>query len=187
MRADPTIIRLGERMFAHLREIIKGGLSLSGALALLALAGCGEDEAAPTGAAATSEATAGADPEDLQVIEDWSSALREGDLETAASYFATPSTAENGPLLIQIRSLEDAVAFNESLPCGAEVISARSEGELTSATFRLSERPGGSCGAGAGGKASTSFEIEDGKIVEWRRIDDAPPGGRAPDSEGAPV
>jgi len=170
-------------MFAHPRELIKGGLTVLCALALLALAGCGEEESP----APAPDATGEADPQDLRVIEGWSSALREGDVEAAARYFATPSTAENGPLLIQIRSLRDAVAFNESLPCGAKVISARTEGDLTSATFRLSERPGGSCGPGAGGKASTSFEIQDGKIVEWRRIGDVPPGGSAPGIGGAPV
>ena len=122
------------------------------------------------------------------MIEDWSDALRQGDVEAAAGYFAIPSTAENGPLLTKIGSPEDAIAFNDSLPCGAEVISARTEGDLTTATFRLTDRPGGDCGTGIGGKASTSFDIQNGKIVEWRRIDDG--GGPAPGGAGggsAPV
>ena len=120
------------------------------------------------------------------MIEDWSATLSEGDVEGAADYFAIPSTAENGPLLIKIESRADAIAFNESLPCGAEVISAQTEGEFTTATFRLSERPGGGCGTGVGGTASTSFVIEDGKIVEWRRIDGQPPSG-GDGGGGAPV
>lgn len=166
-------------------------------LALLPLAGCGEDGGGGPGAssAATSTTTAPrqeadtaeADPGDLRVIESWSKALSEGDVEAAAGYFANPSTAENGPLLVRIHSLEDAVAFNDSLPCGARVIAARTEDGLTSATFRLTERPHGDCGAGAGGTASTSFEIDDGKIVEWRRVDQPPSGGGGGPAPGTPA
>ncbi len=160
-------------------------------IATIGFAGCGDDEgdATSSSAAATSSSTTAdtdaADPEDLAVIEDWSRTLSEGDVEGAASYFATPSTAENGPVRIEIETLEDAVAFNRTLPCGAEVISAQTVGEFTSATFRLSERPGGGCGSGVGGTASTSFVIEGDEIVEWRRIGDSGPvsggdGGSAP-------
>lgn len=195
MSADPTTISGGERMFAHRVRDYKGHSMLVWTIIMLAtlgFAGCGDDDgdAASSNEAATSSSTTAdgedADPEDLKVIEDWSQTLSEGDVEGAAGYFATPSTAENGPVRIEIETLEDAVAFNRTLPCGAEVISAKTVGEFTSATFRLSERPGGGCGSGAGGTASTSFVIEDGKIVEWRRIGDFGPvsGG---DGGGAPV
>ena len=69
-------------------------------------------------------------------------------------------------------------------PC--RIVSVRTTGELTTATFRLSDRPGGDCGSGAGGSASTTFDIEDGKIVEWRRVDDAPAPGSG-DGEGTEV
>lgn len=166
-------------------------------IATIGFAGCDDEgEATSSTEAATSSSTTAdpdstadtdtADQEDLKVIEDWSRTLSEGDVEGAAGYFATPSTAENGPVRIEIETLEDAIAFNQTLPCGAEVISAKTVGEFTSATFRLSERPGGGCGPGTGGTASTSFVIEDGKIVEWRRIGDSGPvsGG---DGGGAPV
>lgn len=205
MRADPTIIRGGERMFAHRSSEYKGHsirvwaiLALM-ALAVLGLTACGDEEegtAGSTDAAAESDTsttdstdptdstsedapadTDDANPEDLRVIEDWSETLSTGDVAGAANYFATPSTAENGPILIEIEDREDAIAFNETLPCGASVISATSTGEFTTATFELSERPGtgGGCGPGVGGTASTSFVIEDGKIVEWRRIGDFAP------------
>jgi len=183
-------------MFAHRSELFKSRfprvfvIALLAALGALVFAECGSDESdgitiSPSGSEDSAE-TAEADAEDLEVIEAWSQTLSEGDVEGAAEYFAIPSTAENGPI-IEIESLEDAIVFNEALPCGAEVISARSEGEFTTATFRLSERPGGACGAGTGGEASTSFVIEDGKIVEWRRIDDAPAPGDGGGSESAPV
>jgi hypothetical protein len=154
------------------------------AVALTFLAGCGGDSdsesTAPTDAgtpeAAPREVPGDADPEAVDVIGAWADTLREGDVESAADYFAIPSTAENGPLLIRIRSTEDAVEFNESLPCGAELVRAEGAGEFVTATFRLTERPGpGTCGAGTGELAKTAFVIRDGEIVEWRRVDTGAP------------
>ena len=179
MRTDPTVIegssRVGERMFAQWAALFKGGLVLLCALlCALPLASCGSGD--PSGSTTdTGPDTAGADQADVKVIEDWAGALAEGDVKAAADYFALPSTAENGPLLTSIDTRADAVAFNRSLPCGATVISAQTAGDFTTATFELTDRPGGDCGKGVGGTASTSFQIEDGKIVEWRRIDDAAP------------
>jgi hypothetical protein len=119
-----------------------------------------------------------ADPGDVRVIDDWATALRHGDVGAAARYFAIPSVAENSPVLINIRNLDDARRFNESLPCGARLVRAETQGQFTTATFRLTERPGpGFCGSGAGEAAQTSFVIRDGKIVEWRRVGT---GGEAP-------
>ena len=160
-------------------------LAALAALSLL-LSACGGDDADSSRADPAGEATiAGAEPEDLRVIRAWSQALSEGDTDGAARFFAHPSTAQNGPVLIRIFSTEDAVAFNESLPCGSRVISARSEGDFTTATFRLTSRPNADCGGGVGGEATTSFQIEDGKIVEWRRVGSGPAGGGSPDA--APV
>ncbi len=132
-------------------------LLLLAALALLAL-GCG----------------GGDDPEgddDATVITAWADTLARGDVAGAAEFFALPSVAENGPIAVQIETTEDAIAFNESLPCGAEVVSTEAaEDGFTIATFTLTERPGGNCGAGVGGTASTAFLIEGGKILEWRRV-----------------
>ena len=199
MSTEPTIIREDERMFAHRAGHYKGRLIaclLATVFTVPPLAGCGDDEPAVTVTAGTETEskgstdapdTAEADAEDLKVIEGWSEALTEGDVKAAASYFATPSTAENGPLRIDIESLQDATRFNATLPCGAMIVSARTQGELTTATFELSERPGGDCGEGAGGAASTSFDIEGGKIVQWRRIDDGSAPGGPESAESAPV
>jgi hypothetical protein len=119
-----------------------------------------------------------ADPADVRVIDEWVSTLAEGDVEGAARLFAIPSVAENG-INLQIKNFDDAVRFNASLPCGAELISAETEGEFTTATFRLIERPGpGVCGDGTGQTAQTAFVIEDDLIVEWRRI--GLPGASSP-------
>jgi hypothetical protein len=112
------------------------------------------------------------------VIQAWVGALDRGNVDAAASYFALPSVAENGPLLLHITTHSQARAFNATLPCGAHVIRASTAGRFTTATFRLDERPGpGSCGPGSGSVAKTAFVIRSGKIVQWRRVG---AGGRAP-------
>ena len=126
-----------------------------------------------------------ADPGDVRVIDAWVTALRRGDVDAAARYFAIPSVAENGSLLIHIRNLDDARRFNESLPCGARLVRAETQGQFTTATFRLTERPGpGICGPGTGGAAKTSFVIRHGRIVEWRRVG-AGGGGQPAPSQSA--
>jgi hypothetical protein len=148
----------------------------------MALAACGGDSSESTTSGART--TPGdAVPADVEVIDGWVTSLRHGDVDAAADYFAIPSVAENGPILVRIRSVEDAVRFNESLPCGARLIRAESAGEFTTATFRLTERPGpGLCGPGTGGVAKTSFVIRDGKIAQWRRVGAGGGGESAPSS-----
>jgi len=145
-------------------------------LAPAALAGCGEgDDAEPDAAnrdaPVPADVAGDADSEDVEVIGAWSEALRRGDIDAASEEFAIPSIAENGPLLVHIDSVAEARLFNQSLPCGGRLIKAESEGEFTTATFRLTERPGpGRCGTGTGETARTAFVIRDGAIVEWRRV-----------------
>jgi hypothetical protein len=153
------------------------------AAALLAVGACGGgngSEPATSGGSA-GEVAGDADPGDVQVIDGWVTALRHGDVDAAAGYFAIPSVAENDPILVRIRSLDEARRFNESLPCGARLIRADATGEFTTATFRLTERPGpGSCGPGTGGIAKTSFVIRGGEIVQWRRVGADAGGAPAP-------
>jgi hypothetical protein len=153
--------------------------SLAGIAIALALAGCGGGGGST---ATTTPGVAGnADPSDVHVIDAWVTALRHGDIDGAAGYFAIPSVAENGPVLLHIHSIDDARRFNESLPCGARLIHAETAGQFTTATFRLTERPGpGTCGPGTGGIAKTSFVIRDGKIAEWRRVGAGGGGQPAP-------
>jgi limonene-1,2-epoxide hydrolase len=145
----------------------------------IALVGCGdggEDDSSPV-----PKIAGDADPGDIRVIDGWVTALRRGDADAAARYFAIPSVAENGPLLLHIETLDDARRFNESLPCGARLVRAETQGQFTTATFRLTERPGaGTCGPGNGEAAKTSFVIRDGKIVEWRRVGAGGSGHRTP-------
>ncbi len=144
----------------------------------IALAGCGgggSDTTISGESGASEDVPGNADPETVGVIRGWVDSLRRGDVEKAADYFAIPSVAENGPILIRITNHARAVAFNRSLPCGARLTRAETAGRFTTATFRLTERPGpGSCGPGTGATAKTSFVIRDGKIVQWRRVGATP-------------
>ncbi len=143
-------------------------------LTAVLLAGCGgsgggndSDQAAIPG---------GADPEAAKVIDEWSTALREGDIEAASDLFRVPSVAENGTPPLDLDTRQKVVVFNEALPCGAKLVEAIDHAGFTIATFELTERPGpGECGQGVGGTAQTAFRIEDGKITEWHRV-----GGEAP-------
>ncbi len=139
-----------------------------------------------------------ADPAAVKVIEDWSDALRHGDVTAAARFFALPSTMINGVdangqvSVLAIRTTVQALAANASLPCGARFVSADQRGRYVNALFRLTGRsgPGGSdCGGGPGQTARTNFVIAHGRIVAWIRAPDDPGdngGQTAPQPEPAP-
>ena len=152
------------RLFAVLVIVV----AIAAIVSIVVLGGSGSDE--------DDEIPGDADPDTAAVIDDWAMTLAGGDVDGAAEFFAIPSVAENGGTVFEIASLDDARLFNASLPCGAELTRAEADGDFTIATFRLIERPGpGRCGSGTGATASTAFVIEDGQIVEWRRVDDGGP------------
>ncbi|MFN8162125.1 MAG: hypothetical protein U0R52_13875 [Solirubrobacterales bacterium] len=113
--------------------------------------------------------------EGVEVISRWVGALSRGDVSAAAKLFALPAVVENGTPPIRLRTREDAVVFNRSLPCGGRLVGARPEGRFIAATFRLTDRPGGACGSGEGTLARAEFLIRAGKIAEWRRLPDRAP------------
>lgn len=164
-------------------------IALIALLAALLVAGCGggdgsEGEADGTVEEAEPAVPGDADPEEAEVIRDWADALREGDPEAAAEFFDIPSIVQNGTPPLPLTSREELIAFNRSLPCGAELTRAEEEGRYTVATFELTERPGpGECGDGVGATARTAFAIRRGLIVEWRRVPDSEPGVEPPAEE----
>lgn len=149
--------------------------------AALALTACGSDKLSVDNVMGSdSKSASGADHEGVQVIEDWADTLSSGDVEGASGFFAVPSVVSNGTPPITLDTEAAVKAFNQSLPCGAELVKAVPDGDRIDATFRLTDRPGGDCGAGAGGLAGTAFEITDGKITKWERLDDLAPGDQKP-------
>ncbi len=135
-----------------------------------------------------------ADSAAVEVIKGWSSALRRGDVPRAASYFARPSELLNGQVLFTIRTLAQAEAANETLPCGAKFVSADQRGPYVNVLFALTGRSGpggGSCGSGTGQTARTNFLVSDGHILAWIRAPDDPGDngtpGLPPGSGGTPA
>ena len=114
------------------------------------------------------------------MIVGWAKAESSGDNEAAADYFAIPSLAQNG-VTVHIADRDDAQRFSASLPCGAILEEAVEDGRYVIATFRLGEKANSNaCGDGAGQTARTAFLIENGKIVEWRRVANEDEGQPAP-------
>jgi hypothetical protein len=166
-------------------------------LLVLGMSGCGSSSRHP--AAAPSHPTASlpsvdpmsapaptgkaADPSAVEVIREWSTRLREGDVIRAAGYFAIPGEFFNGGSVIIVRRFAQAVAVKATLPCGARFLSADRRGRYINALFRLTARsgPGGSkCAGGAGATARKNFLISRGRIVAWVRAPDDPGDNQAP-------
>src|SRR3954451_16425092 len=146
-------------------------------LTAAALAGCGGDHAKklPTTSQVIPPApkvrALPARPRESAVIRRWSDTLRAGHVNAASRLFHVPALAENGGGELALTSPADVRAFNASLPCGAVLLEARRVvGGYTLAVFRLTDRPGGDCGPGAGQRAAAAFRFRRGRISEWRRV-----------------
>jgi hypothetical protein len=128
---------------------------------------------------------------DVAVIREWADALRRGDVAAAARYFALPSEMINGSgagaLVLDIHTAAEARAAQETLPCGARLISTDRRGKYVNALFALTGRPGpggSNCGGGASSTARTNFVIAGGRIVKWIRAP-SEPGDRGASPSGS--
>ena len=107
---------------------------------------------------------------DGRVIRGWLLALERQDYEQAAYYFAPNALIDQGRPF-RLRTKSDALAFNASLPCRADLIRLKGRGAHVLATFRLREGPGGPCS----GLVKVRYTIRKGKFTEWRQLPDNPP------------
>jgi hypothetical protein len=127
---------------------------------------------------ATALAGCNSDPKDEpdreRAIRDWSRALNSERYRLAASFFADGAIVEQGREF-RLEDRSEAIFFNRSLPCKADVTDVDDEGETVLAAFRLRRGPGGGCN----GSARVRFRFKGGKFSEWRQLPepDAPPGG----------
>ena len=85
------------------------GLIATGVLISALALGCGGNDEPEE-----AEVPGSADPDATRVIEDWATALREGDVEGAAEYFELPSIAQNGTPPLELDSREDVILFNRA-------------------------------------------------------------------------
>jgi hypothetical protein len=119
-------------------------------------------------------ATGPATAEARQVINAWLRALRRGDVERAASYFALPSKFQNSTPVLVVNTKRERIAVNLSFPCGAKARKMGAAGVYTIVTFVLTKRPGANCGSGVGGTARGAIRVERRHIKEWYRLPDKP-------------
>jgi hypothetical protein len=115
-----------------------------------------------------------------RVINNWLKELRRGHIRAAAHYFALPSKFQNATPVLTVNTEAERIAVNTSLSCGAVVTKMGGAGVYTIVEFRLTQRPGGDCGTGVGGKAWGAIRVERRMIKEWYRLPDEPdePGGQ---------
>jgi hypothetical protein len=163
------------------------------AVAALAIAGCGGARAhSPTSAARDrgSVRGAGVPASAIAVIEGWANALRNGHVKRAAAYWADPSILVNGPdssghyTVIRIETEAQALAADETLPCGARLRSSARSGAFIKADFTLGPRAGVAASKACAGSASVDFLIREGLIVHWIR---APLRSSAPGEPAVPA
>jgi hypothetical protein len=105
-----------------------------------------------------------------RVIRGWLLALERQDYEQAAYYFAPGVLIDQGRPY-RLRTSKQAIAFNASLPCRADLVRLKGRGAHVLATFTLREGPGGPCS----GQVKVRYTIRKGKFTEWRQLPDASP------------
>jgi limonene-1,2-epoxide hydrolase len=132
---------------------------LFGAIACLALAGCG---AGP--------------PSAESVVRAWSQALNQDDNQTAAKMFAPDAKVVQAGSVLTLHTHGDAVAWNAALPCSGRILSIHSKGDTATATFLLGDRAHSQCD-GPGQRATAFFKVLKGRIVLWHQTGSGSPPG----------
>jgi predicted small lipoprotein YifL len=121
------------------------------------------------------------------VLEGWAQAVREGNPDRAARYFAVPAIVAQS-MTVELQTREQVRKFNDELPCGAKLLEVQHDGRYVVGTFRLTERPGRAC-ASAGQLVRVAFVIRQRHFTEWRQVPDqpgAPPGPDEPEDAPPP-
>jgi hypothetical protein len=134
-------------------------------LALAVLAGCDSSKPEPEPKPDPLHSYEG------RVIRGWLLALERQDYEQAAYYFAPNALIDQGRPF-RLRTPAEAINFNASLPCGADLVRLKDEGRRVLAAFRLRAGPGGRCS----GVVRVRYTIRRGKFTEWRQLPNASPG-----------
>jgi len=121
------------------------------------------------------------------VLEGWAQAVREGDPDRAARYFAVPAIVAQS-MTVELQTREQVRKFNDDLPCGAKLLEVQHDGRYVVGTFRLTPRAGHSC-TSAGQLVRVAFVIRARHFTEWRQVPDqpgAPPGPDEPEDAPPP-
>jgi limonene-1,2-epoxide hydrolase len=107
-------------------------------------------------------------PSTESVVRAWSQALNTDDNQGAANLFAPNAEIVQGSSVLRLKTYEQAVKWNSSLPCSGRIVSIHSQGQTATATFKLGDREHSRCD-GPGQKATAVFRVVKGKIVLWHQ------------------
>ena len=122
----------------------------------LVLAGCGSTPPSPE-----------------SVVRAWSQELNDGDNQGAAKLFAPGAKIVQAGTTIRLDTQAQAVAWNAALPCSGTIVSIKTKGDTTTATFVLGDRRERKCD-GPGDRATAIVRVHEGKIVLWHQTSAAP-------------
>jgi limonene-1,2-epoxide hydrolase len=125
-------------------------------LLVAALAGCGSTPPSPE-----------------SVVRAWSQELNTGDNQAAAKLFAPDAQIVQPGTTLRLRTQAQAVAWNAALPCSGRIVSIKTSGDTTRATFILGDREKRKCD-GPGQRATAIVRVKKGKIVLWHQTSAQP-------------
>ena len=112
-------------------------------------------------------------PSPESVVRAWSEELNSGDNEAAAKLFAPGAEVVQAGTTVRLETQAQAVAWNAALPCSGRLVSIKTNGDTTTATFILGDRQQSKCD-GPGRRATAIFRVHKGKIVLWHQTSTAP-------------
>jgi limonene-1,2-epoxide hydrolase len=112
-------------------------------------------------------------PSPESVVRAWSQELNSGDNKDAAKLFAPGAEVVQAGTTIRLDTQAEAVAWNAALPCSGRLVSIKTTGDTTRATFVLGDRQTKKCD-GPGQRATAIFRVHKGKIVLWHQTSSAP-------------
>jgi limonene-1,2-epoxide hydrolase len=112
-------------------------------------------------------------PSPESVVRAWSQELNQGDNEDAAKLFAPGAQVVQAGMTLRLETQAQAVAWNAALPCSGRIVSIKTSGDTTTATFVLGDRRQHKCD-GPGRRATAIFRVHKGKIVLWHQTSTTP-------------
>lgn len=112
-------------------------------------------------------------PSAESVVRAWSQQLNTGDNQGAAKLFAPGAEIVQAGTILRLNTQAEAIAWNAALPCSGRIVSIKSSGNTTRATFILGDRQKSKCD-GPGKKATAIVRVKNGKIVLWHQTSAAP-------------
>jgi limonene-1,2-epoxide hydrolase len=112
-------------------------------------------------------------PSPESVVRAWSQELNVGDNQAAARLFAPGAEIVQAGTTLRLHTQAEAVAWNAALPCSGRIVSIKTTGDTTRATFILGDRAKSKCD-GPGQRATAIFRVRKGKIVLWHQTSGTP-------------